>query len=245
MKIRTLKSMAPIALAGLTALSALAADAPNTNGWKNESQAGIVMTSGNTDTSTLSFGETASYQFTENLVKITGAYLYQKSGDVLSGKSWNLGVRYERILSEKFGVFAGETVEGNRFAGVNQRYSTDLGGKYTFVKDDTLTWFGEAGYRYTKENLTLLERKLHYARVYTEIEKKFTPTFSGKYWLEYLPNFTDSDDWQLNTEASVSAAISSLFSLKSAYLLKFDHQINAPGLVKTDKTFTTSLVAKF
>jgi putative salt-induced outer membrane protein len=229
-------------LASLTVAStAFAAD----EGWKNESQAGVVMTAGNTETTSLSFGEAASYAFDSNAFKITAAYLYQKSGEIVSGKSWNLGLRYERVLNEKLSVFLGETVEGNQFAGVNQRYSTDLGAKYSLVKEETLTWFAEAGYRYTKENLILTSRSLQYARAYTELEKKLNPTVSVKYWLEYLPNFTESKDWQLNTELSLSAAISSVFSVKSAYLLKYDSQINAPGLVKTDKTFTTSLVAKF
>ncbi len=230
---------------GLASLAVAADPAPPVDGWKNESQAGVVLTSGNTDTTTETVGEIASYQFGANVVKFTGSYLYQKSAGIVSGKSWSLGLRYERILNEKLSIFLGETVEGNRFIGLNQRYSTDIGAKYSLVKEDAFTWFAEGGYRYTKENLILVSRGLHYARVYTELEKKFSPTVSMKYWIEYLPNFTVSQDWQLNTELSLSAAISSIFSVKSAYLLKYDNQINAPGLVKTDKTFTTSLVAKF
>ncbi len=241
MKLKVLSAVACLTFANLT----LAADAPPADGWKNESQAGVVMTNGNSDTTTETVGEIASYQFGENVVKFTANYLYQKSMDVVSGKSWSLGLRYERILNDKFSVFVGESVEGNQFAGVNQRYNTDVGGKYSIVKDDTFTWFAEAGYRYTKENLILLSRHLHYARAYTEIEKKFSATVSMKYWLEYLPNLTISNDWQMNTELSLSAAISSVFAVKSAYNVKYDNQINGPGLVKTDKAFTTSLVAKF
>jgi putative salt-induced outer membrane protein len=241
MKVLVLVSSVLLAIANIS----LAADAPPADGWKNESQAGLVLTKGNSDTSTQSLGEVASYQFGQNIVKLTANYLYSKSSDVVSAKSWNLGLRYERILTDKFSIFAGESVEGNQFAGVNQRYNTDIGGKYTIVKDDELTWFAEAGYRYTKENLILISQHLHYARAYSEIEKKFSSTVSMKYWLEYLPNLTISQDWQLNTELSLSAAISSIFSVKSAYNVKYDNQVNAPGLVKTDKTLTTSLVAKF
>ncbi|MBS1964099.1 MAG: DUF481 domain-containing protein [Bdellovibrionales bacterium] len=244
MKLHSLKVLALVAITSFAFGTAFAEDPPK-DGWKTESQAGVVMTSGNTETSTLSFGDETTYRFESNLLKLKAAYLYQKSSNTITGKSWSLGLRYERVLTEKLNAFVGETVEGDRFAGVNQRYSTDLGAKYQLIKEDELNWFVEGGYRYTKENLTLVERKLHYARAYTEIEKKFSPTVSAKYWLEYLPNFTDSDDWQLNTELSLSAALNSIFSLKSAYLLKYDNQINAPGLVKTDKIFTTSLVAKF
>jgi putative salt-induced outer membrane protein len=246
MKTAVRNTLVLLSLTSLVALSAFAADeGKRLDGWKNESQAGVVLTSGNTDTSSLNAAEIASYLFSDNLFKLTGGYLYQKSGQVLSGKSWNLGLRYERILSEKVGVFVGESVEGDQFAGVNQRYNSDIGAKYSLVKEDTLNWSAELGYRYTKENLILVSRSLNYARLYTEIEKKFSATVSVKYWIEYLPNFTDSSDWQLNTELSLSAAISSIFSVKSAYLGKYDHEVNAPGLTKLDKTFTTSLVAKF
>jgi len=215
------------------------------DGWKNESQAGVVMTSGNTETTTLSFGEAASYSFTANLFKFTGAYLYQKTGTVVSAESWNLGLRYERSLSDRISAFLAETVEGNQFSGINQRYMTDLGAKAFLVKDEGFTWLGEGGYRFTKENLIVVQRNLHYARFYTELEKKVNATVSAKYWVEYLPNFTISNDWQLNTELSLSAALSSVFSIKSAYLIRYDNQVNAVGLVPTDRTLTTSLVAKF
>lgn len=225
---------------GIFTVSAHAED-----GWKNESQAGIVLVSGNTETSTLNAGQVTTYGFDRNVLKLTAAYLYQKSGTIISAKSWSLGIRYDRYLSDVHSLFIAQTVEGDRFKGIDQRWNTDIGTKYIFVKDDTFTWFGEAGYRYTKENAILASRTLHYARAYTELEKKWNASVSSKYWLEFLPNFTESTDWQANAELSLSAVLTSVFSVKSAYLIKFDNQVNAPGLVKTDKVFTTSLVAKF
>ncbi len=229
----------------ILATATLSFSARAEEGWKNESQAGVVLVTGNTETTTLSLAQATLNEFEKNVLKISGNYLYQKSGDVLSAKSWSIGLRYDRNLNDLHSIFLGQSVEGDRFKGIDQRYNTDFGTKYVFTKDDTLTWLGEAGYRYTKENAITASRSLHYARAYSEIEKKWNPTVSTKYWLEALPNFTDSTDWQANTELSLSAAISNLFSVKSAYLLKFDHQVNAPGLKSADKILTTALVAKF
>lgn len=220
--------------------SALAED-----GWKNETQVGVVTTSGNTETTTLSAAQSTKYEFTKNVFSISGSYLYQKSGEVISAKAWSLGVRYERELSERLSLFASEMVQGDRFKDLRQGYNTDLGAKYSFVKSDTLTWFGEAGYRFTRQNTSSANQNLHFARLYTEIEKKWNESVSSKYWLEVLPNFTESADWQANTEISLSAALSNLFSVKTGYLLKFDHMPNAAGLKPADKIFTTALVAKF
>lgn len=214
-------------------------------GWKNESQAGVVQTSGNTETTTLSIGQATSYEFTANVLKINGSYLYQKSNNIISGKNWRLGVRYERELSERVSLFIAQSAEGDRFSGIRQRYNTDLGAKYFVRKEDAFRWFFEGGYRFTKENLLFTSQNKHFARAYTELEKKLNESVSAKYWLEYLPNFTVTDDWLLNTELSVSAALSTMFSVKTGYLIRYDNQVNAPGLEKTDRTLTTSLVAKF
>ena len=59
MNFRILKAAAYVALA-ITSIPAAFAVEPASSGWKNESQAGIVVTSGNTNTSSLSAGEAAS-----------------------------------------------------------------------------------------------------------------------------------------------------------------------------------------
>ncbi len=232
---------------GLVVLVSLVAgvSASAEEGWKNESQAGVVLTSGNTDVTTLSFAQATNYEFNRNILRLFGNYLYQESDDVISGKNWRFGLRYERELSERVSLFAGQNAEGDLFSGIRQRYNTDAGAKYFIRKEDRLNWFVESGYRYTKENLLASSQSKHFGRVYTEIEKKANESVSAKYWIEYLPNFTIANDWLLNTELSLSAALSTLFSVKSAVLVRYDNQVNAPGLEKTDRTFTTSLVAKF
>jgi len=62
-------------------------------------------------------------------------------------------------------------------------------------------------------------------------------------WVEYLPNLDESEDYSLNGEASINAAIDNTFSVKTAYLVKYD---NVPAAeYRTDSLFSTSLIAKF
>ena len=85
----------------------------------------------------------------------------------------------------------------------------------------------------------------HYGRAYSEWEMKWNSNFTSNYWIEYLPNISDYNDWQLNTELSISAMASNIFSLKTSVLVRYDH-FPAPGILyKTDTLFTTALVAKF
>lgn len=212
---------------------------------KNESEAGVVIVSGNSESESYSAKHTSTYTWVENLLRFNARYLRTTSFSVESAKQWALGLRYERKLSEKFSVFIGQNVESNFYSGVLQKYNTDLGGKYFFFnREKDLIWLGEGGYRYTVENKTrTISQNFHYARVFTEFVKYFSDGVYGKLWIEYLPNFTVSDDWQMNGEASVSAMISQVFSLKTSYLLNYD---NLPNTGKTtDTTFTTALVATF
>jgi putative salt-induced outer membrane protein len=215
---------------------------------KNSSEAGIVSTTGNTKTTSYNVKDQTIYTFAEkNKVQFDGSYLQAKQNGVLSAENWMLGLRYERELSPLWSLFVGQSVEGDQFSGFLQRYNTDAGAKYFIIKKEKdIVWFAEGGYRYTKEHrIDETHKEFQKGRVYTETEKFWTPTTSTKLWLEYVPNFTESEAWLLNGEASVSAALNTMFSIKTAYLVKYNNLPAAAGAKQTDTTFTTALVAKF
>jgi putative salt-induced outer membrane protein len=231
-----------IALAALL----LAPSAFSADGFTNESELGYVLTKGNTDIQTLNVKQSNAYTFGMNSFTFKGGYLTSKQSGTLAAQTWNLGLRYERALTDFLSMYAGQSVIADPFQSIRQRHNTDLGGKYLIVKEETLQWFGEAGYRFTRENTTSVgSRNFHYLRAYTEAEKKWSPTVSTKYWIEYLPNLTTSTDWQLNTELSLNAMLTSIFSVKTGYLVRYDNLPATTGLKKTDSVLTTALVAKF
>ncbi len=215
--------------------------------FKNESEAGIVVTEGNSVTRSYNVKNISQYLFDKNTFRFDGNYLQAKQKGVLSAENWLLALRYERALNEKLSAFLAQSLESDVFAGYRQRYNTDLGAKYFFYKlEKNITWFAEGGYRYTRENsIAGVSKSFQKARLYTEVEKFWTESTSTKLWVEYVPNFTVSDAWLLNSEASVSSALSNVFSVKSAYLVKYNHAPTVASAVKTDTQFTTSLVAKF
>lgn len=215
-------------------------------GFHNESEAGIVITSGNTRTQSLNFKQTDSYGWQSNVLTFKGNFLRTTTSGTENARYWTLGLRYDRVLSEHFNVYVGQAVESNLFAGYLQRYNTDLGGKYYFEKSEGFEWSAELGYRYTLENrLSGPNPRDHYVRGYTEAMRAWNQSVSTKLWVELLPNLTRSSDYQINTELSVSAALTEIFSVKSAYLVRFDHEPAPGALEKVDTLFTTSLVAKF
>jgi putative salt-induced outer membrane protein len=212
----------------------------------NESEAGMASANGNTKTQTYNYKQINSYTWRDNILRFNSRYLNAKANGVETARYFDLGLRYERRLTQDFNMFAGETYVTDKFAGIRARYISDIGGKHFYFNTERTKFFTELGYRYMKE--TRFDRtqvKSSYGRLYNEWEHKWNGSFSTKYWLEYLPNFSHPNDWQANTELSLSAMMNDVFSLKTGMLIRYDH-LPAPGILyKTDSLFTTALVAKF
>lgn len=211
-----------------------------------EAEAGAVIVSGNSDSESYAAKAKTVYTYEEkNIFTGFGRYLKTDSNGVESARNWEAGVRYERELTDYLGVFAGQKAESDIFNGYIQRDSTDLGLKYSIIKSDELNWFFEVGYRYQK-TLPTIGSTSHdnMGRLFSEFNKSLDKTLSFKYWAEYLPNFTDSEAYLFNTEASLNIMLNSIFSVKLAYLLQYQNVPAASGKYTTT-TSTMNLVAKF
>lgn len=214
--------------------------------FKNESEIGVASANGNTKTQTFTFKQSNDYKWDKNVLGLRSRYLNASANGNETARYFLLGLKYELEVSNRFGFFIGETLEKDKFANIDQRLITDLGGKYRFIDTEKTKFFSELGYRYMHEDRLDDTRAFsNYGRLYTEWSNEWNKSFSTKYWLEYLPNFTNNTDWLVNTELSLTAMLSEVFSLKTGVLVRYDH-MPAPGInYKTDTLFTTALVAKF
>lgn len=122
----------------------------------NESELGVILTTGNSSTQTLSAKHTSAYTLDANKYQLGAKYLYGKSSGVESARSWNATLRYERAFSDLFSLYLGNSWEGDTFNGYEYRTNIDVGGKYFIVPEDKEKkgnyLFTEAGYRYTYES---------------------------------------------------------------------------------------------
>ncbi len=214
-------------------------------GFSNESEAGIVITAGNSESQSFSFRQLDFYRWDENTLRFDGKYLKTSSQGIESAKYWLLGLRYERGLVTHLSLFAGENIESDIFAGYLQRYNTDVGAKYYVIQEEAFYLFGEGGYRRAVENRFAGQVSQSLLRFYVEANRDWTKTFSTKAGFEYLPNLSISGDYQLNAGLSASAAINEIFALKTGYDLKFRKIPVAPASHNTDTQFTTAIVAKW
>jgi putative salt-induced outer membrane protein len=225
-------------------------------GFKNESELGTAIVSGNTNSETYNAKQMNEYIWNLNVTKFNARYLSTKTGGTESARSWDGSIRYERVLSDTLNIFAAYSLESDIFSGYVQRNSADLGAKYFFTKSEPTQWFAELGYRYfsTHYPASLPDTHNNGIRAYSEVSQKLTANSAFKFWIEYVaslttsnPNVTAAQDYLLNAEPSLSVMLNEIFSMKSAYLFKYRSAL-PQGSTTTkylDSIFTTALVAKF
>ena len=215
-------------------------------GFANDSELGVVLTSGNSRAQSINFKQDDRYTWA--LDKVIGSYRYlsNSSNGAETARVWDGSVRYERVLTDSFSAYVAEGIEGDPYSGYDRRFNSDIGGKYSILKTKTLVWSGELGYRYTAEYRTTPPNLYSsFGRVYSEVNEDWTPTSSTKLWVEYLPNFSHPKSYLFNSEISLTTVLTTIISIKLGYLLKYN-AAPATGITqKADTFFTTSLVAKF
>lgn len=228
--------------------------------FSNESEVSSIQTGGNSKVETYNLKTLSKWNKEKSTFSFGGHYTLSASeqvnedGDeekITSARNWDVNIKYERELSEKLSVFTAIIYEGDEFSGIDQRENLDLGAKYYLTKKDKTTSFAELGLRYSLEKRTTRDEKnedkfdFSKGRVYYEVDHKYSESVSYKFWLEYIPNFTDSEDYLVSYEPSIAVVLTNMFSLKVAYKSSYDNVPNVEGNENTDYTFTTSLIAKF
>lgn len=213
---------------------------------KNETEVSIVQVGGNASSESYSLKQKSTLEKNKYLYTLTARYLESKSASTLTAKGWEVAIRAERSFTENLSGYLSQGAESDQFAGFYQRDNTDLGAKYKIFTSEEQNLISELGYRYTRTRFTTDETSnASFARVYLEYVNKISKGAQFKFWVEYLPNFTDSEAYLANAEPSLSVVLTEVFSLKTSYLIKYHNKTLSPGEKKTDTSFTTAIVAVF
>lgn len=215
--------------------------------YSNESEFAYVQSGGNSEVSTTNAKTTNNFKWEKNQVKFGGHYLYGESDRSVSARNWDAYGKYERKLSDHLATTIGEVIEGNRFNGIKARYNSDIGMKYYYIRSDDKNFFTELSYRYAIEDRYSPEENTYAnkGRFYNELQHKISETVQYRFWLEYIPNFTERDDYLINGEASLTSILNSVFSLKVAYSGMYDSRPVDSEFENYDYNTTTALVIKF
>ena len=243
----------------LIALLLISTSAMAENQFSNKTGLTMVDTTGNTETTGYNLTTKSIYDVTVRKYILSGHYAYGTNKDTTGNaeygdlivRNWDIMLGMEQSLTKKLFVVTSLQYEANQFANLNQRRNIDLGLKYEIFKNDKLKQSATAGYRTSEEQRIDRddegEDQFTFSKGFVkyDIDHKITKTTSYAFWVEYIPNFTEAEDYQINFEPSISVIMSDMFSLKVAYKGMYDNERN-PGVEKRlDTISTTSLIAKF
>jgi putative salt-induced outer membrane protein len=237
--------IAVVPLVAVTELAAQAAPPAPTDSFRLAFDLGYVNTAGNTDVTTLNFGEHLSYgsggwTLAHRLVAVEG-----RSGGQETAAQYKTDLRADRAFSARFGAYALAGYERNVFAGIGRRLEEGSGLTAKAIAQPRDGLAVEAGISFIQERSTArVEQNFGAGRGALSYQHNFTESATIGQSLELLANLEDAQDRRLNSETSLTAPISKRIALKAAYLIRYDHQPE-PGFQTTDRVFTTGIQIVF
>lgn len=211
-------------------------------GWSNTAELGAVITGGNSDTSTISFKDTAKRSYARGELTITAAAIKAEQttstarnvdGSLVVDKvtetnaeSYELKGKYRGQVTERFFWYGAGGWERNQPAGIDDRYLLGAGAGYLILKDAVQEFSAELGLDYVDETYVSgsVPSDANYAsaRGFLGYDRKLSETATLNAQMELLQNLDTSDDLRINAEASVTASLSSKLALKVGYAIKYD-----------------------
>ncbi|NNF83747.1 MAG: DUF481 domain-containing protein [Deltaproteobacteria bacterium] len=214
--------------------------------WQDEAELLYVDTSGNTDVTTFSAKNTLTVPFSG---KTKGTWrlgaLYGESDGTKNAESYFTEIRVDHSYTERFYSFGYGGWLQDKFSGVDARYSLGAGGGYKFFTGPKHFLLGEAGLTYTKEDYTdNTDNDFLGGRLFGKYEYYFNEKNKFTQSLEWLLDFSEFKNWNLNSETAILSALNSWLSLKASYLIKYDNDPIA-DVKKTDRILGVALVANF
>jgi len=183
--------------------------------WKASAQAGVILTTGNSRTTTGAAGATASRKEGNNKLSLeaTGAYARSSILIAVDGnadgvieesevtrnkttatRAWGVKGRYDRFLTEHNSLYVTGVVSGDKPAGKEFVGGGQAGYSRLLYKSDRHEVTAEAGYDFSYENLVVGPGvSIHSARFFVGYDGKLTADTGIKGSVESLHNVNSLD----------------------------------------------------
>ncbi len=230
-----------IAVAMAISQLALAADVE----WKSSVAAGVNVTSGNSDTLAANAAVTAERAGEVNEIRlgIEGNFGESEIDGVDETTTENAKVQaiYKYKINRSY-LYSDNSVFHDDIADIDYRLILGVGVGYRVVKTDAITLGLEVGGAYVEEKLTDGTKT---DNISARLAARYAQALSehSKLWLsaEYLPNVDDTDDYLLNGEAGLEAALNSSLSMRIVIQDRYDSVV-PEGREYNDLSVISSLV---
>ncbi len=212
---------------------------------RHESSLGLLSTSGNTQVSSLALRHQSELRWDKDSLMAKGSFTRASNQNIETVSIWDIGFTYGRRVGPRYSLTLGEFIEGNRFQNLLQRYSTDLGLRYEVKKEGEWSASCSIGYRFARENYPYGFANYQFFRGMLDWKRTLLKGVEFSVLMEALPNFTEPDAWQANSEVALTTQLSSVFSMKNEFRWRYYHEPPVGVRYRGDTVLTTAIVARF
>ena len=231
------------ALFAATAVSA--ADAPAKK-WKDAAEVSFVSANGNSKTQTTSAKNNFSYQFdAPTALEVEGGGLGAKSEGKVTAEQYFAWEKVSHKIDDRNYLYEKYRSDRNRFSGVAHRHDFSAGVGREIWKTAKDLLIGEAAPGYMNEE-RFNQKRNSYASVrgYAKYTHEFTATTRISQDAEYIQSLKDKRDNRINTETALTAALTSVLSVKNSFTWRHDSRPPA-GTRKDDTILAIAMIASF
>ncbi len=234
-------------IAILTFCSAALAQAPKPSDeppprLEGTAQAALLATTGNASAQALGFGGQFIWRPMPWSLRAKATFAQTETDDVLSARSTVAGARVDRFLTTRTSLFGQYHFLRDLFAGVEQRSTVAGGLAYRLIQGPPhrLTIDGALGFEHESrveeesENVAIVAGGVAY-------DWEISATSKLTEELRYVQGLESLDNWKLDQSIALTAAITSIFSLKIANLVRYANE-PVPGFESTDTVTSVALV---
>jgi putative salt-induced outer membrane protein len=247
---RTVACVAPLFVAG----SLCAQETPEQpKTYEGTVALGFSKTSGNANATTTNVANKLQYRMRGWGVKQDLAFFYGEADNKVNANFWTAGLRGERKLTSRIGLYVTTRYDRNVLQGIASRFEEGAGMDILAIDapKDRLTFaLGMSAFQQTLTEGSVSSFSGNYpaARAAMDYKHSFTKVAFFQQTAEFLPNLSDSEAYLVNAESSVVAPLAANLGIKIGLLVRYNAQPpfrDDVRLKTTDTFFTSGLTYSF
>lgn len=220
---------------------------PPPPGWTGSIGAGMALTSGNTDTSTVNVGYDVLRDYgTDFVFKSTGLYLRGSSAGTSNVDRSGADARLEYKLSPRLAAFALATYARDSFKAIDYLLAPTGGLSYKVVATERTEWTTDGSVGLVFEKNTDRDLNTDGALIAGEkLTHKFSDTTKFLHAASALWKMGDFDDAFYTIQAGIVTAVAAHLDLKVEFLESYKNRPSNRLLKKSDQSIVLSVVYKY
>jgi putative salt-induced outer membrane protein YdiY len=233
-----------VVTAAPAAASVVAIAPPPKNSWQSSITAGLTLTRGNKSTTLFTTEFLTAKKTPKNEYSLGLGTAYGSQGSTETVNNYKAFGQWNRLFTERFFGYARADALRDLIADLDYRLSIGPGAGYYLLKATNTTLAVEAGAGMEFQRLGGKDEQFSTTRFAERFEHKFNNRARLWQTAELVPQVDNFDNYVVNFEIGMEAAISKSFSLKTYFDDTYANQ-PAAGRLKNDAKIVAGVSYKF